>query len=140
MSQEKIFTLDEANRILPLVRSITRDAARRYRTIKDEILALGRLKAERRAGRDVSMDEVRRLDASIENHLDELRRLIGELEALGCRLRDYDRGVVDFPAATMDGDQFVFYCWMSGEPEVTHWHREEEGFEHRRLLRVQAPA
>lgn len=140
MTNERIFTLDEANRVLPLVRSITRDAVRRYRTIKNEIQALGRLKADRRAGSGVSLEEIRRLDGSIAAHLEELRRLIGELESLGCRLRDYERGVVDFPAASMDGERFLFYCWMRGETEVSHWHFEEEGFEKRRALDMQAHA
>ncbi len=140
MTSERLFTLDEANRLLPLVRSITRDAVRRYRAVKEEIQALSRLKARLRGGEFVSTDEVHRRDAAIEQHLEELRRLVGELEQLGCRLRDYEKGVVDFPAATMDGDQFVFYCWMSDEREVDHWHREEEGFEQRRLLRADTPA
>jgi hypothetical protein len=140
MTNERIFTLEEANRVLPLVRSITRDAVRLYRMVKNEIRALGRRKADRRAGSEVNLDEIRRLDASIAAHLEELRRLIGELESLGCRLRDYERGVVDFPAATMDGDKFLFYCWMRGEAEVAHWHFEEEGFENRRALDTKAHA
>ncbi|MGH7162329.1 MAG: DUF2203 domain-containing protein [Planctomycetota bacterium] len=137
---ERIFTLDESNQVLPLVRSITRDAVRRYRAAKDEIQALGRLKADRRAGLPVAVDELRAQDARIETHLNELRRLIDELENLGCRLRDYERGVVDFPAAMLDGDQFTFYCWTLGEEQVTYWHREEEGFDQRRLIGAEASA
>ena len=74
----------------------------------------------------------------IERHLCELKRLIDELEDLGCRLRDYEKGVVDFPAASMDADQFVFYCWILGEPEVSHWHTEEEGYDRRRLVGAEA--
>jgi len=140
MTTERLFTLEEANRLLPLVRSITRDAIRRYRAVKEEIQALGRLKARRRSGDGVALEDLQRRDAAIEGHLEELRRLVGELEELGCRLRDYEKGVVDFPAASMDGDQFVFYCWMNGEPEVDHWHREAEGFEQRRLMGADSPA
>ncbi|MGQ0613624.1 MAG: DUF2203 domain-containing protein [Planctomycetaceae bacterium] len=140
MTTERLFTLDEANRHLPLVRSITRDAVRRYRAVKGEIQVLSRLKARLRGGEVVAVEEVHRRDGAIEQNLEELRRLVAELEQLGCRLRDYEKGVVDFPAATMDGDQFVFYCWMSGEPGVDHWHREEEGFEQRRLLGADTPA
>ena len=135
---EKLFTLEDANRILPLVRSITRDAVRRYRAAKDAIHRLGQLKADRLSGLEVDKGAFQRQDSVIERHLCELRRLIDELEALGCRLRDYERGVVDFPAALMDADQFVFYCWILGEPEVSHWHTEEEGYDRRRLVGAEA--
>jgi hypothetical protein len=135
---ETLFTLDDANRILPLVRSITRDAVHRYRAAKGAIHKLGQLKADRLSGLEVDEDAIRRQDSVIERHLYELRRLIDELEALGCRLRDYEKGVVDFPAASMDADQFIFYCWILGEPDVSHWHSEEEGYDQRRLIGAEA--
>lgn len=137
---EKLFTLDDANRALPLVRSITRDAVHRYRAAKDAIHRLSQLKADRLSGLEVDEEAVQRQDGMIERHLCELKRLIDELEDLGCRLRDYEKGVVDFPAASMDADQFVFYCWILGEPEVSHWHTEEEGYDRRRLVGAEASA
>ena len=135
---DRLFTLEDANRILPLVRAITRDAVHRYRAVKGEIHKLGKLKADRLAGVPVDEAVVRRQDRLIEGHLYELRRLIDELEALGCRLRDYEKGVVDFPGASMDADQFVFFCWILGEDEVSHWHSEEEGYDQRRAVGAEA--
>ena len=134
--KDQIFSLQEANRVLPLVKSITRDAVRRYRDVKQAIRALELLKS----GGSENSSALDRQDRIVEGHLDDLRRLIDELESLGCRLRDYERGVVDFPAATLDGDQFVYYCWILGEEVISHWHREEEGFEERRLLEAEASA
>ncbi len=135
---DRIFTLDDTNRILPLVRVITRDAVRRYREVKLAIRELEKLKNQRRAGMAVAPADLARRDAQIEALLVDLRRLIDELEALGCRLRDYEKGVIDFPAAAMDGEHFLFYCWELGEGAVSHWHSEEEGHTQRRL--VEAPA
>ena len=134
----KLFTLDEANRLLPLVRSITRDAVRRYRDAKRAILDLEGLKARVAARMPVDREELEAQDAAVANHLEELRRLVDELEALGCRLRDYERGVVDFPAATLGDEGFLVYCWALGEQSVRHWHSEQEGFEERRLLETNA--
>jgi len=128
----KLFTLADANRLLPLVRSITRDAVARYRAAKEAIRALEIL--QRTADEATYRDAVDRQDAVIADHLDGLQRLVRELEDLGCRLRDYERGAVDFPAAALTGDGFVVYCWALGEDRVTHWHVEGEGFEERRLL------
>jgi hypothetical protein len=132
----RLFTLDDANRALPLVRVIARDAVRRYRDAKAAISTLEKLKSDRRQGHPVPIPELARLDRNIEAHLVELRRLIEELEALGCRLRDYDKGVVDFPAACLQGDSFVFWCWALGEERVEHCHTEDE----RHLLGAATPA
>jgi len=137
---DRIFTLDDANRALPLVRSIAEDAVRRYREAKSAIRTLEKLKVDKRAGVPVEDRHFAALDAAIEGHLLELRRLIDELEALGCRLRDYERGVIDFPAACLEGPSFVYYCWALGEERVAHWHTEEEGFTDRRLLGAEASA
>jgi len=131
---DKLFTLEEANRALPLVRSITRDAVSSYRAVKSEINVLSSLNAQRAAGAEIPDDTVDRQDRVIAKHLDRMQRLIAELEALGCRLRDYQKGVVDFPAALMHEDQFAYYSWILGEDQVTHWHAEEEGYDRRRLV------
>ncbi|MHC4818998.1 MAG: DUF2203 domain-containing protein [Planctomycetota bacterium] len=133
----RLFTLDEANRLVPLVRSIARDAVASYRATRDAIRALQRLNA-RPAAPPADME---RQERRIERHLEELRRLVAELDDLGCRLRDYERGAVDFPAAALDAQAlFVVYCWALGDRRVTHWHSEDEGHESRRLLGVEASA
>jgi len=135
--QARLFTLDEANRLLPLVRAIARDAATTYRATKEAIHALQRLKAPPAA----PTAEVLPLEHRIEVHLEELRRLVAEIDDLGCRLRDYERGAVDFPAAVLDAQGlFVVYCWALGERRVAHWHSEDEGHESRRLVGVEASA
>jgi hypothetical protein len=135
--QARFFTLDEANHLLPLVRVIARDAVASYRATKKAIQALQWLK-EQPAPEDA---EVHRLEARVETHLEELRRLLAELDDLGCRLRDYERGAVDFPAALLDGrGLFVVWCWALGEDQVAHWHSEDEGYESRRLVGVEATA
>ena len=135
--QAQLFTLDEANRLLPLVRVIATDAGASYRATKKAIRALQRLKAQPAA----KTADVARLERRIETHLEELRRLVAEIDDLGCRLRDYERGAVDFPAAVLDAQGlFVVYCWAVGERRVTHWHSDEEGYESRRLVGAEAPA
>jgi hypothetical protein len=137
MMPARLFTLDEANRLLPLVRAIVRDAVAAYRGTKEAIQALQRLKTPPVA----PSAERERQERRIERHLEELRRLVAELEELGCRLRDYETGAVDFPAAALDAQGlFVVYCWAVGDDRVAHWHGEDEGYESRRLVGVEASA
>lgn len=135
---ERIFTLSDANRALPLVRSITRDAVRCYLAAKGEIRSWEALKALHRSGGGASDEDLERKDRRIASLLDELRRLTDELEALGCRLRDVQRGVVDFPAACLGRGHFVYYCWALDEKRVRHWRGEEETFDERHLVEAEA--
>jgi len=131
MPHHRLFTLDEANAALPLIRSITRDTVRCYRHLTQAIRQLRRLKllAVKGLATEAALRDV---EEEVEDRLRELRRLIDELEALGCELRDYARGVVDFPAAGLDSSGFTVFCWTLGEAAVSHWHAEQEGYGARR--------
>ena len=129
MMPPALFTLDEANRLLPLVRVIVRDAVAAYQQAKRSIDALGWLRSQQASAEDIS-----RQDAVVAGHLEEVKRLVAELESLGCRLRDYDRGAVDFPAASLDTEGFVVYSWELGEDSVAYWRTEHERHQERRLL------
>ena len=128
----RVFTLAEANRALPLVRVITRDAVQRYAAAKQEIRAWEELRGD--VGRDGAA--LAEHDRKIAHELEHLRRLTEELEALGCRLRDFEKGAVDVPAACLGPGHFVYYSWAIGDKSVSHWRGEEEPFEHRHLVVV----
>ena len=133
----RLFTLPEANQALPLVRAIARDAVRAYRSAKKDIRAWEWLRGQ---GQGAPHGELDRRDACIGGQLERLRRLTDELERLGAILRDYERGVVDFPAASFADGGFVFYCWVLGEKSVSHWHAEDESYRERRVVGAGASA
>jgi Uncharacterized conserved protein (DUF2203) len=63
----------------------------------------------------------------------ELSHVIGELAAVDIVLRDFDRGLVDFPAIR-DGEE-VYLCWLvDDEDEIGFWHAPEAGFAGRQPL------
>ena len=52
---------------------------------------------------------------------------IAELEESGVQLKDFDRGLIDFPSLR-DG-RVVLLCWQLGEgDEVEWWHDMDAGF------------
>jgi len=59
------------------------------------------------------------------------------IEALGCVVKDLDRGLVDFPSRRED--QTVFLCWRLGETSIRYWHGLKEGFAGRKPLEQDAP-
>ena len=65
--------------------------------------------------------------------LSSLAEASGELEALGIQLKDYERGLIDFPALR-DG-RVVLLCWQMGEGDsLEWWHDVEAGFAGRQPL------
>ena len=59
--------------------------------------------------------------------LTELTTQLAELETLGVQLKDFERGLVDFPSLR-DG-RVVLLCWQLGEgDELEWWHDVDAGF------------
>jgi hypothetical protein len=118
----KIFTLQEANALLPNVREILSQIQRAHRSLsifKGE--ALKAAEAAEQGGGGVR-DGV--LYAQV---LSDLTAHISELEALGVQLKDFERGLVDFPSLR-DG-KVVLLCWQMGEgDELEWWHDVDSGF------------
>ncbi len=133
----KIFTVDEANRMLPLVSKITDDVVATYREVNQALQAYEAEKTE--AQKDPGHEtELRRRDAEVAEVLDRFQGLILEIEALGGTVKDYEQGFVDF-YGEVDGE-IVYLCWTRGERVISHWHRLEEGYAKRRELPAAAAA
>jgi len=63
----------------------------------------------------------------------EVGKLTTELADLGVEIKDYTRGLIDFPS--LRGDRVVLLCWQLGEGEsIEWWHETEDGFAGRQRL------
>ena len=118
----KIFTVQEANALLPNVRIILAGIQRAHRRLshyRDEAK-----KASEAAERGGGGIEDGPAYASV---LTELTVQLAELESLGVQLKDFERGLVDFPSLR-DG-RVVLLCWQMGEgDELEWWHDVDAGF------------
>ncbi len=152
---QKLFTLEEASRTLPLVSRILRDIVNAYSEIErrqrrmleastsgigepavagDDAPGLSPSGAVVRAGDEpvlatVDLDALAR---EVEELQEELRSYEAELRQLGCVCKDPREGLVDFPAE-LDG-RVVFLCWKLGEDEIGHWHEVDAGFAGRQTV------
>jgi len=57
----------------------------------------------------------------------DLQAAIEELTRDGIVLRDLDRGLIDFPARSASGREYLL-CWLDGEAGITWWHWPDAGF------------
>ena len=112
------FTVADANRALPLVRRIVEDLVSQYRELQ-------RLHKRRRIVRAPDSAAAEALDRKAAESAARLNELIDEAHAIGCLLKDWDSGIVDFPALR-DGRE-VYLCWKLGEDSISHWHEKQAG-------------
>ena len=118
----KIFTVQEANALLPNVRTIVGKIQRSHRQISRyrEDAKKAAEAAERGGGGFTDGVAYAAVLTELTNHL-------AELDALGVQLKDFERGLVDFPSLR-DG-RVVLLCWQLGEgDELEWWHDVDAGF------------
>lgn len=126
----KQFTVEQANRTLPLVSRIVEDIVRTYGIWQDKVREFEVLSAAVRA--DVPNESAEALQKEASELAEEIDRYIGEIGALGVEFKGFDLGLVDFPGE-IDGRP-VFLCWRLGEPAVQYWHDRDSGYEGRQPL------
>jgi hypothetical protein len=130
--KRKYFTVEEANKALPLVRMIVGDIVRQDRVVDDLQQRLSMLtKERRRPSNDLYAEELAQSQAELDAEETKLRSYIDELKGLGVELKGSD-GLCDF-YSLRDGRE-VFLCWRLGEPEVMFWHDLDAGFAGRQPL------
>ncbi|MEX2114081.1 MAG: DUF2203 domain-containing protein [Pirellulales bacterium] len=130
---KRLFTVEQANAALPLVRSITADLVRLSREVMERRERLAHLTAGRNAAAgDPYSEELAQIEEELEKDSAQLGEYVDELRALGVEPKSGPEGLVDFPSK-MD-DRIVFLCWKLGESEVTNWHELDAGFRGRQSL------
>ncbi len=124
----KVFTLQEANELLTTVRPKLQQIRDFYASIATfreaahEAAAAAELGG---GGMEGGSNYVRVLY--------ELGKITTELHELGVQLKDYTRGLIDFP--TMREGRVILLCWQLGEgEEIEWWHEIEDGFAGRKPL------
>ncbi|MCS1351945.1 DUF2203 domain-containing protein [Mechercharimyces sp. CAU 1602] len=133
-SEQKVFTRDEANQLLPEL-SVVLDHLRMLK--QQQYLSYLELQQLQTAMREIVESEKPRdpyfaHEVELEFLHIQMRSGIEEVKKTGAILKDIDHGVVDFPAWIDHGE--AFYCWQYGEKEVTHWHHVWEGFHARKKI------
>ena len=124
----KLFTLEEANSLLPSVRPIVKSIQRSHRRIGSfqSTATRAAAAAENGGGGMENGSRYARL-------LIELSLAAGQLESLGVQLKDYAHGLIDFPS--MRDGRVVLLCWKADEgDQLEWWHDVEAGFAGRQPL------
>lgn len=118
----KLFTVEEANALLPSVRQVLQKIKRSRRGLS-AYQHEAKLAAEgaEQGGGGMAHGV---LYATI---LTKFTAEMVELESMGVQLKDFERGLIDFPSLR-DG-RVVLLCWQLGEgDQLEWWHDMDAGF------------
>jgi hypothetical protein len=125
-SFRKLFTVEEANALLPKLREVLddlalhRDALHEKAPHLEPILKSAGTNGGGRVGSEYGVEAYN------------LYLAIGRIQELGVILKDLDMGLLDFPHER-EG-RVVFLCWHPPEEQVEFWHEIETGYAGRQPL------
>lgn len=125
-----VFTVEQANRTLPLVKRIVRDIVETHQRWQETLRAFELATAESRADRPSPRAQA--LQREAQQLARDIQGFIGELRDLGVEFKGFDVGLVDFPSE-VEGRP-VFLCWKLDEDAVMYWHEVTEGYAGRQPL------
>ncbi len=130
----KLFTLDEAQALVPVLESLLKraiEAKHDAEEINDQLQTLTQ-RIFVSGGMHVDVARVARQRTEMEAHIQRAKDAVQEIDAIGVQVKDLDTGLLDFPCKV--DDEIVLLCWKMGEARITHWHTVESGFAGRQPL------
>jgi len=127
---QRLFTVNEANELLPIVRPLVEQILENIRRLKHASETVIRNRHLDPEAPDL-MKHLRADDA-IARLVGEVKQWVETINGHGCVCKGVERGLIDFPCVY--GAEVVFLCWQLGEPSVSFWHRIEDGFAGRKPL------
>ncbi|MGH9823950.1 MAG: DUF2203 domain-containing protein [Blastocatellia bacterium] len=116
----RTFTLDEAQALIPRLRRL-------LSKVGGERDALMAMQPEIQKARDQSkIGGGSRIGPAYFRRLFAFTQAVHDIEGLGVIVKDFQKGLVDFPHER-EG-RIVFLCWKPDENEIGWWHEVDTGF------------
>lgn len=124
----KVFTIEEANELIPVVRP-------KLEKIKKYYERIAKLRESAKEAASAAQHGGGGMESGTHyvRTLYEVGKLTMEINTLGIQMKDYMRGLIDFPC--MRDERIILLCWQLGEGnEIEWWHEVEAGFAGRQPL------
>lgn len=126
----RLFTLDEARALVPLIQPAIEDLVGTFRVIREAIEETAGQSGHAIGSRDLAglLEE----KGTVPRLFERVKEILGTIQSHGCLVNGAEAGLVDFPC--MYNNEVVFLCWKHGEATIAHWHKIADGFAGRRPL------
>jgi len=124
--EERIFTLSEAQSLIPRLRQILEEVSEVWTRMKQ-------LDPEVQKARDSApFDGFSKSGVAYVESVSHLMILLQQIREMGVVVKDLDKGLCDFPYVRRG--KVVYLCWHLGEESIAYWHDIETGFDSREPL------
>ena len=130
VSFPRLFTVEEANALLPAVRTLAEMIRENILQLRNQSQAIVRHEHLDPDSTDF-MDRLQK-NAAVAQLVAAVKSCVEQIQSYGCICKGVEQGLIDFPCLL--GAEVVLLCWQLGEPTVGYWHRIEDGFAGRRPL------
>jgi hypothetical protein len=130
----KIFTLEEAQAVLPVVEALLKRALAAGQSSVEIEEELQQLKQKIFVSGGMRVDVIfvlRRRDA-LALYEQQVEETVTEINSIGVEVKDLAAGLLDFPC--MLDSEVVLLCWRQGESRIAHWHTQQDGFRGRKPI------
>ncbi len=132
----RVFTLEEANSLIPLLEKIFQQIFETNGQIKfvskdiDNLIGIwgNEVFEKKNVDHEFYKEKLKQRDILIAQLNEEVEKING----LGCIPKDLDVGLVDFYCDNYG--ETVFLCWKYSEKEIKYWHPVSQGFRNRRSI------
>lgn len=129
----KYFTIEEAERSLPVVDKLLSKAQR----LSDKIAWLLEtndviFEVSSDEGFHYFVTEQVKVNKQFHRLYYQFYRTIEELDALGVVVKDIEEGLIDFPFKVRNDDAFL--CWRQGEGKIKFWRSADDEMDDRRQI------
>lgn len=122
--QPRFFTFEEATKTLPLVTRIVHDIMETYPAMQQRMQRFHQLAAA--GGLPGDTGGLEELRAEVDGEAERLNGFVRELEQIGCRLKGFEDGRVDFQS--FHHGRPIFLCWKFGQERIDHWYESESDY------------
>lgn len=123
---QKHFSIEEARALLPELRRVFQDAHTRRERVRRADEKLGSVLEK--TGHDLGGPPVTNLLMDLQQMQAQMERI----QKLGIVVKDFDRGLLDFPH--LHEGREVFLCWELDEDDIEFWHDLDSGYAGRERL------
>lgn len=129
----KIFTVEEANRLIPRIGEALKELRHLRQEIESKKVEMDLLEIVGAPKQGFILESDMSQEMEFLNNLAiEFNKHLEALEDMGCQVKDLDQGLVDFFAVREA--RLVYLCWKEGEAAIQYWHTLDGGFSGRQPL------
>lgn len=131
---DRTFTFDEAQMLLPVLKSLLEramDGRQKLQELEEESNLLA-TQIMLNGGMLVDVNAAQARKDEHERVLQRVKDAVAEIDSIGVQVKDLDIGLLDFPCV-VDGET-ILLCWKLGEEKISFWHDLTEGFKGRKPI------